>query len=98
MRILIVKLGSIGDVVHTLPAAAMLRRLLPEADIAWVVERRASAVLKDSPAINDLIEIDTKGWRKNPASTITIREIKSKLNHIKTASGPGGHNGQIDMA
>ena len=36
MRILIVKLSSIGDVVHTLPAAALLRRALPDARITWV--------------------------------------------------------------
>ena len=44
MRILIVKLSSIGDVVHTLPAAALLRRALPGARITWVVERGASAI------------------------------------------------------
>jgi heptosyltransferase-1 len=38
MRILIVKLGSIGDIVHTLPALAALREGFPDAEISWVVE------------------------------------------------------------
>ena len=66
MRILIVKLSAIGDVVHTLPAAAYLRKALPDAHISWVVERRAAAILKDSPAIDRLIEIDTRALRKHP--------------------------------
>jgi len=64
MRILIVKLSSIGDVVHALPAAAFIKRAIPKAHISWVVERRASEILKGSPVIDQLIEIDTTSWRK----------------------------------
>lgn len=76
MRILIVKLSSIGDVVHTLPAASALRRLLPEARLSWVVERRASAILKGSPVIDDLIEIDSRALRSRPASRATLGQVK----------------------
>jgi len=41
-RILIVRLGAIGDVIRTLPALRALRHKLPEAYIAWVVEDRAA--------------------------------------------------------
>ena len=61
MRILIVKLSSIGDVVHALPAAAAIRRCRPSAKITWVVDSRASAILRDSPAIDDLVEVNTRG-------------------------------------
>ena len=37
-RILIVRLGSMGDIIHTLPAVATLKRGFPEAEIDWVVE------------------------------------------------------------
>jgi len=60
MRILFVKLGSIGDVVHTLPALAAVRRALPRAEISWVVERRAAELLRDNPLLKTLIEVDTK--------------------------------------
>jgi len=79
MRVLIVKLSSIGDVVHTLPAAALLRRALPDARISWVVERRASAILKDSPVIDNLIEIDTTAWRSRAASKATRVEARARL-------------------
>ena len=39
-KALVVRLGAMGDVLHALPAVAMLRRALPEAHIGWVVEQR----------------------------------------------------------
>ncbi|MEJ7710683.1 MAG: lipopolysaccharide heptosyltransferase I [Pyrinomonadaceae bacterium] len=64
MRILIIKLSSIGDVVHTLPALAVIRRALPSAEISWVVERRAAEILRDNPLLDRLIEVDTKALRR----------------------------------
>ena len=64
MRILIVKLGSIGDVVHTLPALAAIREGLPHAEISWVVERSSSEILRDNPLLDHLIEVDTKALRR----------------------------------
>jgi lipopolysaccharide heptosyltransferase I len=83
MRIIIVKLSSIGDVAHTLPAAAALRRALPAARIAWVVERRASAILKGSPVIDELIEIDTRAWRASLVNSATVAQIREKLASIR---------------
>ncbi len=40
MNILIVRLGALGDIVHTVPAAAALRRAFPEARLDWVVDAR----------------------------------------------------------
>jgi len=84
MRIVIVKLSSIGDVVHTLPAAALLRRSLPDAHITWVVERRASEILKDSPVIDELIELDTRAWRANFLSPATFSEVRRKLGQLRS--------------
>ena len=84
MRILIVKLGAIGDVVHTLPALAALRRALPTAHIAWVVERGGAAkLLYNNPAIDELIEVDTRGWRKDLFSKNTRTAIKNSLAKLR---------------
>src|SRR5512144_710071 len=64
-RILIIKLGSIGDVVHTLPALADLKRSFPEAEIDWVVESKARVSLKGNPWLHDVVEIDTHKWRRS---------------------------------
>ena len=65
MHVLIVKLSAIGDVVHALPAVAALRRERPDARISWVVDRGAAAILRGSPAIDRLIDIDTRSWRRS---------------------------------
>ncbi len=84
MRILIIKLGAIGDVVHTLPALAALRRGLPNAHLAWVVERGGAAkLLHDNPAIDELIEVDTRGWRKDLLGIQTRAAIKTTVSKLR---------------
>ena len=73
MRILIVKLGSIGDIVHTLPALAALRAGFPDSEISWVVERNLSEILRDNPLLDRLIEVDTKALRRGLMSGETLR-------------------------
>jgi len=63
VRLLIVKLSSIGDIVHTLPALAVIRRGLPDAEISWVVEENTAEILRGNPMIDNLIEIDTRSLR-----------------------------------
>lgn len=84
MKILIVKLGAIGDVVHTLPALAAMRRAWPEAHLTWVVERGGAAkLLRDNPCLDELIEVDTRGWRKNLLGSETRTAIKTALAKLR---------------
>jgi heptosyltransferase-1 len=85
MRILFVKLGSIGDIVHTLPALAAVRRALPRAQISWVVERRASEILKDNPFLETLIEVDTKVLRRWPMSGETLLAPRQQLRRLRAS-------------
>jgi heptosyltransferase I len=86
MRILIVKLGSIGDIVHTLPALAAIRKALPRAEISWVVERRASEILRDNPLLNRLIEVDTKALRRGLVSGETLRAPRQQLRQLRASA------------
>jgi len=63
-RIALVKLSSLGDVIHALPVAATLRAARPEARLSWIVERREATVLRGHPALDDVIVADTRGWRE----------------------------------
>jgi len=80
-RILIIKLGSIGDVVHTLPALADLKRSFPEAEIDWLVESKARVLLNGNPWLQDVVEIDTHKWRHSWSfeTLAEMRRIASKL-------------------
>ena len=87
MRILIVKLGSIGDIVHTLPSLAAMRRALPDSEISWVVERRSSEILKDNPILDRLIEVDTKALRRGLMSGETLRAPRQQLRLLRAFHG-----------
>ena len=63
-RIALVKLSSLGDVVHALPVAATLRAARPRARLSWIVERREAAVLRGHPDLDEVIVADTRGWRR----------------------------------
>jgi heptosyltransferase I len=84
MRILIVKLGAIGDVVHTLPALAALRGALPASRIAWAVERGGAAqILRDNPCLDELIEVDTRGWRKDLLGGATRAAMRAAVRRLR---------------
>jgi heptosyltransferase I len=86
MRLLIVKLGSIGDIVHTLPVLAAVRRALPSAEISWVVERRAAEILRDNRFLNRLIEVDTKVLRRWPVSGETLLAPRQQLRRLRASA------------
>ena len=86
-RILIVRLGAMGDVVHALPAVAALRRAIPGARIGWVVEQRWAELLsatgavgpagaQEKPLVDQLHLVDTKAWRAALFSGETWREVR----------------------
>ena len=59
-----IRLGALGDVVRTLPAAAALRQLYPGAHLAWLVEPAAAGAyeaLKDVGRENDVLIVSVDG-------------------------------------
>jgi len=51
-KLLIIRLGSLGDIIHAIPAAAAIRRTFPHASIDWLVDVRHREVLELVPIIN----------------------------------------------
>jgi len=88
LNILIVKLSSIGDVVHTLPSLAALRSNYPKSRITWVVEEEAYDLLNDNPLLNEAIPFLKRKWVNNLCSltnlTQTLKEIYSFLKRIRS--------------
>src|SRR5919107_3947084 len=85
MDILFVKLGSIGDIVHTLPALAAVRKAVPGAEVSWVVERSAAGILRDNHFLETLIEVDTKGLRRGPLSGETLAATRRQLRRLRAS-------------
>ncbi len=72
MRILFVKLSSIGDVVHTLPTLSAINNAFADAEISWVVEKNSAEILRHNPSLTRLIEVDTKTLRRESLLGKTI--------------------------
>ncbi|MBU1627389.1 glycosyltransferase family 9 protein [bacterium] len=85
-KIGIIKLGSIGDIIHTLPAAYILRENYPNARIDWIVEKKSLEVLTGNRYIDNIVVIDTKAWRRNPFAKSTVNAITSLIRFFKDAS------------
>jgi heptosyltransferase-1 len=59
-RFLLIRLGSLGDIVHALPAASALRDTFPAARIDWAVEQKWQRLLQGNPDISEIISVDRK--------------------------------------
>jgi heptosyltransferase-1 len=63
-RILIVKLSSLGDVVHAMAAVQDIRRAYPTAQIDWVVERAFAPLVARCEGVQRVIPCELRRWRK----------------------------------
>jgi len=68
-RIIVVRLGSLGDVVRTMPAVQALRAAAPQARIAWLVDDRWAGILEGLRAIDELLVVpraELRAASRNP--------------------------------
>lgn len=91
MRVLIVRIGAMGDVLHAMSAVAALRALHPDWFIGWAIEPRWSDLLQIAGDPEDLslgvgrsarkalvdrwYSIPTRAWKRRPISRATLSEI-----------------------
>jgi len=82
---LIIRLSSLGDIIHTLPAFSALRKKFTKARISWVVERKGKEILDFIPGLDQIIVVNAEHWKlKNIWREIT--QLKSKIkNRNQTA-------------
>ena len=93
--LLVVRLGAMGDIVHTMHAVAALRTAFPETRIGWIVEERWSGLLSANgapksgardlsrPMLDFVHAVDTKAWRKSLLSRETQRQISAALGEVR---------------
>jgi heptosyltransferase-1 len=81
-RILFVKTSSLGDVVHNCPAVSDAARMLPGAQIDWVVEEPFAAVAAMHVSVRRVIPIALRRWRRalwSPAVWSELRAFRRAL-------------------
>jgi heptosyltransferase I len=78
-RILIIRLSSLGDILHTLPAFESLKASFPHAQIDWLVAERTKFLLSSVPGISSLHVLDTHHLLKMPPDRNAWRKLKSLI-------------------
>ncbi|GAB7522563.1 lipopolysaccharide heptosyltransferase I [Paraburkholderia sp. 2C] len=81
-KILIVRVSSLGDVVHNMPAIADIRRRHPDAQIDWLVEESFVGLVELVQGVHRAIPVSLRRWRKklfSPANWAEIRAFRRAL-------------------
>ena len=65
-RILVVRLGAMGDIIHTLPAVASIKHSTPFSQITWVVDAKWTPLLDGNPYVDRVIPFD----RRSPKACV----------------------------
>ena len=86
MRVLLVKLSSLGDVVHSLPAAMDLQTQVSGVHIDWVVEPAFAPLLELCPAVKRIIPCNLRRWRKRWWRTDTRQAWRSFQQDLQSTS------------
>jgi lipopolysaccharide heptosyltransferase I len=73
--VVLIRLSALGDVVHTWPLAVALRDARSDLHLTWVVERPLLPLVEGHPAVDSVISVATKRWRRNLFSAATRSHI-----------------------
>jgi heptosyltransferase-1 len=93
LRVLIVRLGAMGDVLHAMPAVAALRAQLPECHVGWVIEPRwapllmadgAAARTPTMPLVDEVHTANARGWARQPLALSTWRAMRGLRRELHT--------------
>ncbi len=77
MRVLIVKTTSMGDVVHALPAVSDMVAALPGLAVDWMVERPFDAIVGLHPAVDRVLPMAWRRWRRHLLTSATWAEMSA---------------------
>src|SRR5205823_3986672 len=75
-RFLVVRLGSLGDIVHTFPAVAGLRESFPKAEIVWLTHPRWKDLVESS-------ELASEIWQVEPRAYRSVRDVLARIRKRK---------------
>ncbi|HEV8441281.1 MAG TPA: glycosyltransferase family 9 protein [Methylomirabilota bacterium] len=97
LRVAVVKLSSLGDVIHALPVARALRRAFPGAHLTWIVEAREHAILREHPDLDVVMPVDTRLWRRLIWRPAGARQVWGKLVRLDRRVRASGFDVALDL-
>ena len=81
-HVLFIKTSSLGDVIHHMPALTEARARRPRAHLSWVVEEAFAPLVRLHPAVDEVIPVALRRWRRSlvaPSSWPEIARFRSAL-------------------
>jgi heptosyltransferase I len=82
-KILIIKTSSLGDVIHALPALTDAKQNIADITFDWVVEENFAEIPKLHSAVNNIIPVAIRRWRKHLITSIKNHEISKFRSKLK---------------
>ncbi len=82
-KFLIIRLSSLGDILHVLPAFRCLRKSFPEGQIDWLVDKRMQSLVSAIAGINQVFVIELNELRKAPLDHHAWRELGNLLRSLR---------------
>jgi heptosyltransferase-1 len=86
LNILIVRVSSLGDVVHNMPMVADILRHHPDANIDWVVEEAYTSLIRLNRGVRNVIPFALRRWRKSLFSEKTRAEMRAFYHALRDES------------
>src|SRR5882757_9802960 len=80
--ILFIKTSSLGDVIHHMPAVTEARLRRPGDRLAWLVEEAFAPLVRLHPAVDDVVPVAWRRWRKSLYAPATMREMAASLRAV----------------
>jgi heptosyltransferase I len=96
-RLLVVRLGAMGDVIHTMPAVQALREAFPQGFLGWLIEERWAELLCAAgasrrgprspvrPLVDEVHTVNLKAWGSSLFSISTVQQIATVWNDVRGA-------------
>jgi heptosyltransferase-1 len=83
MKILLVRVSSLGDVLHNLPIVADIRRHYPDAQVDWVVEEGYVSLVRLNPHVNKVIAFALRRWKKGLGDAAVRAEVRGFFRDLR---------------
>jgi heptosyltransferase I len=83
MNILLVRVSSLGDVLHNMPIVADIKRHFPDANIDWVVEEGYVSLVRLNPMVRNILPWGLRRWRKSLGKKETRAEIGAFFRQLR---------------
>jgi heptosyltransferase-1 len=81
--VLFIKTSSLGDVIHHMPALTEARARRPDTRFAWVVEEAFAPLVRLHPAVDEVIPVSGRRWRRAVRDKTTWQEVGRFLRQLR---------------